>query len=73
MKTFLSDASKTTEGQTPYQVEKRCTGTIIDDKWILTAASCCDGMEKVHVDFGVLERSTLGKVSPCMLATKSKT
>ena len=57
---FVGDSSATTVGQYPYTVEKRCTGTIIDTHWIVTAAYCCDGMEKVHLDFGVLERSTLG-------------
>lgn len=58
---FVSDSSATTTGNYPYTVDKRCTGTIIGPNWILTAAYCCDGMEKVHLDFGVLERSTLGR------------
>ena len=58
---FVADSSGTTFGQYPYTVDKRCTGTIIGTSWILTAAYCCDGMEKVHLDFGVLERSTLGR------------
>ena len=30
-------------------IERNCMGTVIDDRWIMTSAACCDGMEAVAV------------------------
>ena len=39
-------------------VDKRCSGTIIADNWILTQGYCCDGMQTAYINFGQTNRSS---------------